>query len=150
MMMSPDVTPARAAGLSGSTPVTSTPLFASIPSARWASRSSGTFCPATPMRPRRILPCRISWPVTTFAVLMPTAKQIPWAGRITAVLTPTTRPRASTSGPPELPGFKAASVWITSSISRPPTERNERPSALTTPAVTVLWKPSGLPIATTS
>src|SRR5205823_3535427 len=83
---------------------TSTPLFASIPSARCASRSSGTFCPATPMRPRRILPCRISWPVTTFAVLMPTAKQIPWAGRITAVLTPTTRPRASTSGPPELPG----------------------------------------------
>src|SRR5947208_291304 len=124
MMMSPDVTPARAAGLSGSTPVTSTPLFASIPSARCASRSSGTFCPATPMRPRRILPCRISWPVTTFAVLMPTAKQIPWAGRITAVLTPTTRPRASTSGPPELPGFKAASVWITSSISRPPTQRH--------------------------
>src|SRR5437762_2355936 len=92
----------------------------------------------------------MSWPVTTFAVLMPTAKQIPWAGRITAVLTPTTRPRASTSGPPEFPGFSAASVWITSSISRPPTERNERPSALTTPAVTVLWKPSGLPIAMTS
>src|SRR2546425_2700514 len=150
MMISPDATPARPAGLSGSTPVTSTPLLASLPSARCASRSSGTFCPARPIRPRRILPWRMSWPVTTFAVLMPTAKQIPWAGRITAVLTPTTRPRASTSGPPEFPGFSAASVWITSSISRPPTERNERPSALTTPAVTVLWKPSGLPIAITS
>src|SRR6266446_2378363 len=145
MMMSPDVTPARAAGLSGSTPVTSTPLFASIPSARCASRSNGTFCPATPIRPRRI-----SWPVTTFAVLIPTAKQIPWAGRITAVLTPTTRPRESTSGPPELPGFNAASVWITSSINRPPTERNEPPNRPTTPAGTVLWKPSGLPIAITS
>src|SRR5207244_1940905 len=119
--MSPVLPPARAAGLSGSTPVTSTPLFVSVPSARCASRSKGTFCPATPIRPRRILPWRMSWPVTTFAVLMPTAKQIPWAGRITAVLTPTTRPRASTSGPPELPGFSAASVWITSSISRPPT-----------------------------
>src|SRR5256886_7350151 len=76
--------------------------------------------------------------------------QTRWAGRIPAVLSPTTRPRESTSGPPEFPGLRAASVWITSSISRPPTERNERPSALTTPAVTVLWKPSGLPIATTS
>src|SRR5438876_10674105 len=66
--------------------------------------------PATPMRPRRILPCRMSWPVTTFAVLIPTAKQIPCAGRMTAVLTPITRPRESTTGPPELPGLSAASV----------------------------------------
>ena len=33
---------------------------------------------------------------------------------------------------------------------RPETERIERPSAETTPAVTVDSKPSGLPIATTS
>jgi len=33
MMMSPDATPARAAALSGSTPVTSTPLFAAVPNA---------------------------------------------------------------------------------------------------------------------
>ena len=36
----------------------------------------------------------------------------------TAVLMPTTRPEASASAPPELPGLSAASVWITSSISR--------------------------------
>ena len=39
---------------------------------------------------------------------------------------------------------------MTSSISRPVRERSERPSAETTPAVTVDSKPSGLPIATTS
>ena len=81
---------------------------------------------------------------------MATAKQIPWAGRMTAVLTPTTRPRESTSGPPEFPGFKAASVWMKSSMSRPLTDRKERPSALTTPALTVLWNPNGMPIAITS
>ncbi len=67
-----------------------------------------------------------------------------------AVLMPTTSPDEVTSGPPELPGLSAASVWITLSISRPERVRNERPSALTTPAVTVHWKPKGLPIATTS
>ena len=67
-----------------------------------------------------------------------------------AVLTPTTSPIDETSGPPELPGFSAASVWMTSSIVRPVLARIERPSADTTPAVTVDSKPSGLPIATTS
>ena len=56
---------------------------------------------------------------------------------MTAVLMPTTSPREETSGPPELPGLSAASVWITSSISRPLRERSERPSAETTPVVTV-------------
>ena len=37
----------------------------------------------------------------------------------TAVLTPTTREAPSASAPPELPGFRAASVWITFSTSRP-------------------------------
>ena len=36
-----------------------------------------------------------------------------------AVLMPITSPREETSGPPELPGLSAASVWITSSIRRP-------------------------------
>ncbi len=70
-----------------------------------------------------------------------------------AVLTPTTWPSPSASAPPELPGFNAASVWITSSITRAtPLARtgNERPSAETTPAVTEPAKPCGLPIATTS
>ena len=59
-------------------------------------------------------------------------------------------PRESTSGPPELPGLSAASVCITLSIAGPSASRSDRPSAWTTPAVTVYWKPNGLPIATTS
>ena len=44
-------------------------------------------------------------------------------------------------------GLSAASVWMMSSISRPERERSDRPSALTTPAVTVAENPSGLPMA---
>ncbi|MNC84884.1 hypothetical protein D3C83_04520 [compost metagenome] len=79
--------------------------------------------------------------MVTFAVSIAVAKQMPCAGRMTAVLTPITSPREDTSGPPELPGFNAASVWITSSIRRPFWDLSERPSADTTPAVTVHWKP---------
>ena len=71
----------------------------------------------------------------------------------TAVLMPTTRPRESARAPPELPGLSAASVWITSSMSRAvlrPRAGRLRPSALTTPAVTDPARPSGLPTATTS
>ena len=50
---------------------------------------------------------------------------------ITAVLTPITSPSEDTSGPPELPGLSAASVWMTSSIMRPFRELSERPSAET-------------------
>ena len=57
--------------------------------------------------------------MTHFAVLIPVAKQMDWASRIMAVLTPITRPLESTRGPPEFPGLSAASVWITSCISRP-------------------------------
>ena len=46
---------------------------------------------------------------------------------MTAVLTPITSPRELASGPPELPGFSAASVWIMLSIIRPDLERKVRP-----------------------
>src|SRR5215831_8995616 len=75
---------------------------------------------------------------------------MPCAPAITAVLMPTTSPRVETSGPPELPGLRAASVCNTSSISRPLEARSDRPSADTTPEVTVNSKPSGLPMATTN
>jgi hypothetical protein len=71
----------------------------------------------------------------------------------TAVLIPTTRPRPSARAPPELPGLSAASVWITLSTTRtlaPERVGSERPSAETTPAVTLPVNPCGLPIATTS
>ncbi len=82
-------------------------------------------------------PSRTSQPATYLAVSMPMAKQMPCAGRMTAVFTPMTSPRELTSGPPELPGLSAASVWMISSINRPDRARMERPSALTMPAVTV-------------
>ena len=71
----------------------------------------------------------------------------------TAVLIPTTRDEESASAPPELPGLSAASVWITSSTTRavrPSRVGSDRPSPLTTPAVTEPVSPSGLPTATTS
>ncbi len=61
--------------------------------------------------------------------------------------TPITRPLESSSGPPELPGLRAASVWITSSIEKPFGALICRPSALTTPVVSVRSRPYGLPIA---
>ena len=57
--------------------------------------------------------------MTKLAVFEATAKQMPCAPMITAVLMPITSPREETSAPPELPGLSAASVWMTSSISRP-------------------------------
>ncbi len=66
----------------------------------------------------------------------------------TAVLIPTTWPDESASAPPELPGFSAASVWITSSIIRAvvrPRAGMLRPRPLTTPAVTLPAKPERVP-----
>ena len=63
-------------------------------------------------------------------------------------LTPITWPVASSSGPPELPGLIAASVWMTSSIAKPLGAVMRRCSADTTPVVSVRSRPNGLPIAT--
>ncbi len=92
----------------------------------------------------------MSAPATRRAVAAGMAKQIPWAFGMIAVFTPTTREWVSTSGPPELPGFSAASVWMMFSMSRPSRAWSERRRALTTPVVTVDWKPSGSPMAMTS
>jgi len=66
-----------------------------------------------------------------------------------AVLMPMRRPALSSSGPPELPGLIAASVWMTSWIGRPLTDRISRPRPLMTPVVSVWSRPNGLPIANT-
>src|SRR5438132_2530193 len=79
-----------------------------------------------------------------------TARPSPTPAR--AVLIPTTCAELSASAPPELPGLRAASVWMMSSITRilsPARVGSERPTALTTPAVTLPANPRGLPIATT-
>src|SRR5204862_159505 len=70
-------------------------------------------------------PSRISRAATNRAVLLAIAKHSPCAGRIIAVLTPITSPRVVTNGPPELPGLSAASVWMTSSMSRPERDRSD-------------------------
>ena len=71
---------------------------------------------------------------------------------------PTTSPARSTSGPPELPGLIAASVWMAgyvvswpacpSASGALPTDTG-RFRALTMPLVTVASRPNGEPIATT-
>ena len=63
-----------------------------------------------------------------------------------AVLIPTTSPLRFTSGPPELPGLIAASVWSRSSYIAVPIPR---PLPLMIPAVTVSDRPKGWPIAST-
>ena len=70
-------------------------------------------------------------------MLIGTAKLMPRPPGTMAVLIPTTAATVVTSGPPELPGLSAASVWMMFSICRPVLARIVRPVALTTPAVTV-------------
>ena len=68
-------------------------------------------------------------------------------------LMPTTAPVMSTSGPPELPGLMAASVWIAGYVVELPSSSEPtltgRSRALTMPLVTVASRPNGEPIATT-
>ena len=78
---------------------------------------SGRAPPAMPIQARRTRPSRISAEtIRRVVALIGTASPSPTPA--TAVLMPTTRPRPSTSAPPELPGLSAASVWITSSMTR--------------------------------
>ena len=62
---------------------------------------------------------------------------------------PMTRPALSSSGPPELPGLMAASVWITPWIGRFVAPVISRPRPLMMPVVSVWSKPKGLPMANT-
>ena len=56
---------------------------------------------------------------------------------------PSTRPDASSSGPPELPWLIAASVWIAPSILKPVSESIERCVAETTPTDSDCSSPNG-------
>ena len=146
--MSPACSPAFAAGPSGAIECSTTAERMSSPAASATRRGSATVSTPTPSQARCTPPWRRISLTTKRTVLLATAKQMPCAPRIIAVLMPMTAPADDTSAPPELPGLSAASVWITSSIGRPLRDASERPSAETTPAVTVESKPSGLPIAT--
>ena len=79
------------------------------------------------------------------------AKPMPLESAAIAVLMPTTLAPASSSGPPELPGLIAASVWMRLLRFWLPSVVMVRPLADTIPLVTEFeYVPSGLPIATTS
>ena len=66
--------------------------------------------PATPIYARRTRPCAKICMITHFAVSIAVEKQIACAPGMMAVFTPITCPAELISGPPELPGFNAASV----------------------------------------
>jgi hypothetical protein len=74
------------------------------------------------------------------------AKPIPWPSLLTAALIPTASPWELMSGPPELPGLMAASVWMYESKDA---LKIFRPLEDTTPTVTVWSKLKGLPMAHT-
>jgi hypothetical protein len=77
-----------------------------------------------------------SW-IIGLAVSMEMAKPSPSAvPRMTWVVMPTTSAAELTSGPPELPGLMAASVWIAPGIMYG-SSWISRSVALTTPRVTV-------------
>jgi hypothetical protein len=97
-------------------------------------------------------PCAMSCGTTSLTVSAGTAKPIPALapdGLAICVFTPMSRPALSRSGPPELPGLIAASVWTTPWILRPVTDSIVLPSALTIPVVSVSSRPNGFPIAKT-
>ena len=72
-------------------------------------------------------------------------------GFSSAVTMPITSPSIEISGPPELPGFTAASNWIRPVITCLPCgERKLRSRPETTPAEVDGPMPNGKPIATTS
>ena len=64
-------------------------------------------------------------------------------------LIPITAPLASSSGPPELPGLMAASVWIAPPMPKRVSELMLRSTAETTPTLSDWRSPNGLPIAAT-
>src|SRR5262249_22509652 len=102
----------------------------------------------TPIEPRTTRPCSRSCAATHVASLIETAHPmgaLPPTELTIAVLTPRTRPSASTSGPPELAAPMAASVWMKSSDGPAP---SSRPFPLTIPALAILDGPDGLPRAT--
>src|SRR5206468_936004 len=135
---SPAARPAAAAGLSGETAATSARGLPSSDSVVLTPRravGAGAFPPARPSAMDR------AWS-------MGMAKPMFWAplSVATAVLMPITWPDRLTSGPPELPGLMAASVWI-----MPVWGPIERLSPETMPRVTLgsPRSPRALPMATT-
>ena len=95
------------------------------------------------------LPVLISCDAISLALLIGIAKLKPAPGPdLIRVFIPITSPLLFSSGPPELPGFIAASVWINSNfLSYMPNWETFLFKLLIIPRVTVFSKPKGLPTA---
>ena len=144
--MSPVCMPPAWAGPSASTEVTRAPRGRSRPKAR--ASSLVTACVLTPIRPRTIGRPVLRSSAIRMARSIGMAKDSPWKPpeRVQMrLLMPITLPCALNSGPPELPGLTAASVWM-NGTSRSSTLRD---LAETMPAVTLCSKPKGEPMAAT-
>ena len=103
----------------------------------------------TPSAGRRTRPSVTRSLSTAFAVLIGMAKPMPALCptlEAIMVLMPITSPCKFSSGPPELPGLMAASVWMASSMSMPSGSCTGR-IELTMPRVIVPARPNGLPMA---
>ncbi len=112
--------------------------------------SSGLY--PMPMYALATRPERMSSGTTRFAMSTGTANPIPTFPPDSlkiAVFMPIISPREFNSGPPELPGLIAASVWMTPAICSPEGDCSGRSSALMMPVVSVWSRPNGLPIAST-
>ena len=94
-------------------------------------------------------PFFISWEAIFLALFIGIAKLNPAPGPdLIRVLIPITSPLLFNNGPPELPGFIAASVWINSNfLSYIPNCETFLFKLLIIPRVTVFSSPKGLPTA---
>ncbi len=105
-----------------------------------------------PQRPRVTRPLAMSWFMIQRArligMLKPTPSLPPPLEAI-ELLIPMTSPFMFTSGPPELPGLIAASVWRKSWFSTSWSSSMCRPRALMIPWLTEWVRPKGLPRART-
>src|SRR5216684_4912100 len=132
--MSPGKSDALAAGLSGSTSSKTRPkALARVPGR--GTRTGATITPsqASAGSPRRKF--------VTVLLGMASARR-----PATIVLMPMTRPRASASGPPELPGARRTSACTQGSAPK----WRSGPTAWITPVVNAPTKPSGFPMAMAS
>ena len=82
------------------------------------------------MQLRRNLPYAMSCIATRFTVLLAIGEANPLRRQDDRRVHPDDLAARLTSGPPELPGLRAASVWMTSSISLPDRDRKGVPKRL--------------------
>ena len=113
---SPDAIPACMAGVPSWVSATMAPSSSAMPSDSAISWVTGWI--ETPSQPRSTLPSSRRSAMTCLAVDAGMAKAMPTLppdGEKMAVLMPTTLPFRLKAGPPELPWFTAASIWMKSS-----------------------------------